>query len=66
MEIAGNESLDYCISAGHSSIIEPEWDRQDPSDVCQRKMDGGGGGIAEVALTESHHSFFPAVLMMHV
>lgn len=39
VEIAGNESLDYCISAGHSQIIEAEWDWQDPSKVCQRKMD---------------------------
>lgn len=39
VEIAGNEGLDYCISAGHSQIIEAEWDMQDPSKVSQRKMD---------------------------
>lgn len=53
VEIAGNESLDYCISAGHSQIIEAEWDRQDPSKVCQRKMDWKK--IPKVALT----SFLP-------
>lgn len=39
VKIAGNESLDYCISAGHSHIIEVERDWQEPSKVCQREMD---------------------------
>lgn len=39
VKIAGNESLDYCTSTGHSQIIEGEADREDPSKVCQRKMD---------------------------
>lgn len=32
MEIAGNESLDYCISAGHRQIIEAKRDQRDPSE----------------------------------
>ena len=63
VEIAGNESLDYCISAGHSQIIEAEWDWQDPSKVCQRTMDWKKK-IAKVALTEIHHLSLPAVLIM--
>lgn len=33
VEIAGNESLDYCISAGQRQIIEAKWDWQDPSEL---------------------------------
>lgn len=64
VEIAGNESLDYCISAGHSQIIEAEWDWQDPSKVCQRKMDWKK--IPKVALTEIHHFSLPPLLMMQI
>ena len=63
MKIAGNESLDYCISAGHSQIIEAEWDWQDPSKVCQKD---GLEKIAKVALTEIHHLSLPAVLIMQI
>lgn len=65
VKIAGNEGLDYCISAGHCQIIEAEWDRQDPSKVCRRKMDWGVG-IAKVALTEGYRFSPPAVLMMQI
>lgn len=33
VEIAGNESLDYCISAEHGQIIEAKWDWQEPSEL---------------------------------
>lgn len=39
VEIAGNESLDYCISAEHWQIIEAKWDWQDPSKLKERLIE---------------------------
>lgn len=46
-KLQGMRVLDYCISAGHSQIIEAEWDRQDPSksvpekDGLEKKIQSG-------------------------
>lgn len=42
VEIAGNESLDYCISAEHWQIIEAKWDWQDPSKLKERLIEESG------------------------
>lgn len=56
VKIAGNENLDYCISAGHTQIIEAESDWQDPSHLpkCARERRTG---------IVTHHFLLPAVLM---
>lgn len=53
MEIAGNEGLDYCISAGHSLIIEPEWDGQRPLKIMLEKMDWENGSNRDSSLLPS-------------